>query len=122
VTRLLQISWRVELAVKPGQLNNFQALTGEMVEATRDEPGVLSYERFVTDDGRFVHVYERYVDSIAALSHLRTFEKNFGERFLSMVDRIRFTVFGNPSDELKSLLDGFGATFLRPFGDFKYWA
>jgi quinol monooxygenase YgiN len=47
-----QISWRVELAVKPGELENFQALTGEMVEATRDEPGTLSYERFVTDDGK----------------------------------------------------------------------
>jgi hypothetical protein len=31
-----QISWRVELAVKPGELENFQALTGEMVEATRE--------------------------------------------------------------------------------------
>jgi quinol monooxygenase YgiN len=58
-----QISWRVELAVKPGELENFQALTGEMVEATREEPGTLSYERFVTDDGKFVHVYERYADS-----------------------------------------------------------
>ena len=81
-----QISWRVELAVKPGELENFQALTGEMVEATREE-----------------------------LEDLR-------QRFASMVDRIRFTVFGNPSDELKGLLDGFGATYLRPFGNFKYWA
>ena len=39
-----------------------------------------------------------------------------------MVDRIRFTVFGNPSDELKGLLGGFGATYLMPFGNFKYWA
>ena len=117
-----QISWRVELAVKPGEFENFQALTGEMVEATREEPGTLSYERFVTDDGKFVHVYERYTDSGAALVHLRKFGEIFGERFASMVDRIRFTVFGNPSDELKGLLDGFGATYLRPFGNFRYWA
>jgi len=113
-----QISWQVELAVKPGQLDNFRALTGDMVESTRGEPGVLSYERFVTDDGKFVHVYERYADSAAALAHLRKFGKNFGERFLSMVDRRRFSVFGNPSDQLRELLDGFGATYLRPFGDF----
>ena len=117
-----QISWRVELAVKAGELENFQALTGEMVEATREEPGTLSYERFVTDDGKFVHVYERYADSAAALVHLRKFGKIFGEQFASMVDRIRFTVFGNPSDELKGLLDDFGATYLRPFGNFRYWA
>jgi quinol monooxygenase YgiN len=35
-----QVSWRVELAVKPGQLDNFRALIGEMVESTRGETGV----------------------------------------------------------------------------------
>jgi quinol monooxygenase YgiN len=115
-----QISWHVELAVKPGQLENFRALTREMVESTRDEPGVLNYDRFVSDDSKFVHVYERYTDSSAAVAHLGKFGKHFGERFLAMVDRTRFTVFGNPSDELRGLLDGFGVTYLRPFGDFAY--
>jgi quinol monooxygenase YgiN len=115
-----QISWHVELAVKPGQFKNFQVLTGEMVESTRDELGVLNYERFVSDDGKFVHVYERYADSAAAVAHLRRFGKNFSERFLAMVDRTQFTVFGNPSDELRGLLDRFGVTYLRPFGDVAY--
>jgi quinol monooxygenase YgiN len=117
-----QIFWHVELAVRPGQIENFRALTGEMVESTRDEPGVLTYERFVSDDGKFVHVYERYADSAAAVAHLRKFGKNFGERFLAMVDRTQFTVFGNPSDELRGLLDGFGVRYLRSFGDFAYRA
>jgi quinol monooxygenase YgiN len=51
-----QISWRVELAVKPDQLGGFKSLTGEMVAHTRNESGVLSYQRFVTDDAKFVHV------------------------------------------------------------------
>jgi len=117
-----QIAWRVELAVKPGKLKNFLALTGEMVEATRDEPGALSFQRFASDNGKFVHVYERYADSAAALAHLRKFATNFSGRFVSMVDRTRFTVYGNPNDELRALLDGFGATYMRPFGDFAYWA
>ena len=116
------ISWHVELAVKPGQLVNFRELTGEMVESTRAEPGVLSYQRFVSDDGRFVHAYERYANSTAAVAHLQKFGKQFSGRFLAMVDRTRFTVYGNPNDELRALLDGFGATYLRPFGDFAYWA
>jgi len=117
-----QISWQVELAVKPGQLENFRALTGEMVESTRHEPGVLSYQRFIDDDCRIVHIYERYADSAAAVAHLRIFGTKFGERFLSMVERKRFTVFGSPSEELRNLLDGFGAIYLRSFGDFAYWA
>jgi hypothetical protein len=46
-----EIAWYVELTVKTGQLANFLALTGEMVEATRAEEGVLSYQRFVTEMG-----------------------------------------------------------------------
>ena len=42
-----EISWHIELRVKPGQLDNFRTLTGEMVAVTRREPGVLSYQRFV---------------------------------------------------------------------------
>jgi quinol monooxygenase YgiN len=116
-----QISWCVELAVKPGQLDNFQALTGEMVEAARREHGVLAYQRFVSADCKLVLVYERYADSAAALAHLRQFEKNFAKRFSEMAERTRFTVLGNPSDELRALLDGFGARYLKPFGDFAYW-
>ena len=117
-----QISWWVELAVKSGQLDNFEALTGEMVETARRERGVLSYQRFVSEDRKCVLLYERYADSAAALAHLRQFERNFAKRFLEMVDRTRFTVLGNPGDELRAVLDRFGARYLKPFGDFAYWA
>lgn len=40
-----QISWSVELAVKPSELENFRALTTEMVASTRGETGMLDYER-----------------------------------------------------------------------------
>ena len=113
-----QVSWQVELAIKPGELDNFRALTEEMVESTRGEPGVLSYERFVSADGTVVLVYERYADSAVAVAHLRTFGRKFGGRFVGMVDRQRFTVYGTPSEELRGMLDGFGATYLAPFGGF----
>jgi quinol monooxygenase YgiN len=117
-----QISWRVELAVKPGQLDRFQDLTREMVAATRQERGVLSYERFIADDPAVIHVYERYADSAAALAHLKHFRETFAERYSQLVDRTTFTVYGNPTDALKQVLDGFGAVYLRPFGDCEYWS
>ncbi len=76
-----EISWQVELAVKPGKLEDFRALTREMVESTRDEPGVLIYERFVSDDGQVVYVHDRYADSSSAVSHLLAFGKKYRERF-----------------------------------------
>jgi quinol monooxygenase YgiN len=106
-----QISWQVELAIKPGQLDNFRALTREMVEFTQAEAGVLIYERFISADGATVYVYERYADSAAAVAHLQAFRQHFGERFASLVERKRFTVFGAPSVALRAILDRFGATY-----------
>ena len=113
-----QVSWVVELAVKPGELENFRALMDEMVESTRGEPGALSYEWFVSEDGRVVHICERYADSAAAAAHLGTFGEKFAGRFLAMVEPTRFTVYGDPSDEARRALGGFGATYLGPFGGF----
>jgi quinol monooxygenase YgiN len=109
-----EISWHVELAVKPGKLEDFRTLTREMVEATRSEPGTLIYERFVSEDGTVVYGYERYVDSAAAVAHLVAFGTTYRDRFMATVERKRFTVFGVPSAELRGLLDAFGATYHTP--------
>jgi quinol monooxygenase YgiN len=116
-----QISWCVELAVKPGCLDTFKELTAEMVACTRNESGVLSYQRFATDDEKIIHAYERYANSDAAVAHLQNFREKFSQRFSSVVDRMKFTVYGTPSAELKRLLDGFGAIYLARFGDIEYW-
>ena len=117
-----EICWHVELLIKPGQLESFRTLTGEMVESARRELGVLSYQRFVSEDGKTVHVYERYANSTAALTHLEIFAKKFATPFQDMVERKFFVVFGYPTAELKAALDGYGAIYLKPFGDFAYWA
>jgi quinol monooxygenase YgiN len=113
-----EISWQVELAIRPGELENFRTLTRAMVASTKDERGVLIYERFVSEDGTVVYVYERYADSAAAVVHLLTFATMYGERFATLVERRRFMVFGTPSAELKRILDRFDATYLHPFAGF----
>lgn len=112
-----EVSWHVELAIKPGKLDDLRALTGEMVAASRKEPGTLSYQRFVSEDGGFLHIYERYSNSEAALAHLRTFTARFGERYAALVERRRFILFGLPSDELRRFLERFGAIYAKPFGE-----
>ena len=117
----MQVSWWVELAIRPGRLDDFEKLTGEMVAATRTESGVLSYQRFISDDRQTVYAHERYESSNAAAAHLRKFVVAFGARYESMVERKHFIVFGDPSEELKGLLDIYGATFHKPFGSIVYW-
>ena len=117
-----EISWRVELAIRPGMLTAFEILTGEMVESARNERGVLSFQRFISEDGKYVEVYERYADSDAATAHLQKFLATFAARFSTLVERRHFRVFGRPSTELKTLLDTFGADYLQPLGPLPYWA
>jgi quinol monooxygenase YgiN len=113
-----QLSWVLEVVVKPGQLDAFRALMHELVESTRAEPGALIYEWFVSEDNEVVHLSERYADSAAVVAHLGTVGEKFGERFLAAVDPTRLTVMGSPSDEAQAALDGFGPTYLVPFGGF----
>ncbi len=113
-----QVSWLLELAVKDGKLDEFRAVVDEMVESTRTEPGALATSGSSADDGSAVHLYERYADSAATMTHLGTFGETFAARFLAAVDPTRFTVFGEPSDEARAVLDGFGATYMGDFGGF----
>jgi len=113
-----QISWYVELQVEPGQLDALRALTSEMVESAKNEVGTLIYERFISEDSQIVHVFERYIDAAAAVTHLIAFKAIYGKRFGQMVARKRFTVFATPTRELKEILDPFGATYIVPFAGF----
>jgi quinol monooxygenase YgiN len=113
-----EISWLLELAVTPGQLDGFRALMPDMVESTRAETGALSYDCSISDDGSVVHLYERYTDSAAALSHLGTFGQKFASRFMGAVTPTRCTVYGTPSDEVKQALSALSPTFMKPLGGF----
>jgi len=117
----MQVSWWVELVVCPGCLDEFEALTGEMVASTQAESGVLAYQRFISEDRQTVHAHERYENSDAAATHLIKFAARFGDRYGSLVERKRFVVFGDPNDALRALLDQYGATYHRPLGPFRYW-
>jgi quinol monooxygenase YgiN len=117
-----EIAWRVELSVKPEQVGKLLALTGEMVMSATEEPGCLSYQRFISPDGQSLQVYERYLNSGAALAHLTIFFKRFAARYAGMVERTTFMVYGNPDEELGQMLDQFRPKYMRPFGNFDYWA
>jgi quinol monooxygenase YgiN len=113
------VYWNLELAVKPGELDNVKALMSEMVEsANTNEPGTLSYEWSFSEDGKSCHIFERYTDSAAVMTHLGTFKEKFMERFLAAMEPERLLVYGNPSDEAKEALSGFGAVFMLPIGGF----
>ena len=112
------VSWLLELAVKPGELDNFKRVVDEMIESTRAEPGTLMYEWSINEDGSVVHGYERFADSGAAVAHLSAFGEKFAQRFLAAVDPTRLSVYGTPSEDAKGALGALGPVYLAPIGGF----
>jgi quinol monooxygenase YgiN len=116
------VSWVIELAVKGGALDTFKELMKEMVAGTSKEPPSLGYEWYISDDESTVHIFEKYADSDAMISHVNGFLEKWAGRFLECVDVTRFTVYGDPSAAARELLAGFGPTYLGPWGGFSRFA
>lgn len=113
-----QVSWVLETAVKPGELDTFKVLMEEMVEGTSKEPPTLNYEWYISEDGGTVHLFEKYADSDAMIAHVSGFLEKWAARFLACLDVTRFTVYGDPNAAARELLAGFGPTYLGPWGGF----
>ncbi|WP_428605873.1 putative quinol monooxygenase [Sedimenticola sp.] len=112
------ISWNLQLSVREGRLEEARQLMSEMVAATREESGAEGYEWFLSADGTTCHINERYTDSDAVMVHLGNFGANFAERFLACFAPTSLSVYGQPSDEARSALDGLGAAYLGWLGGF----
>jgi quinol monooxygenase YgiN len=112
--------WIVKLTIKAGQFDNFKTLTDEMVRAIQEnEPGTLNYELFISPDKASCHIYEQYADAQAFKAHLDNFNQLFASRFAAAVDVGRFTVYGDPNDEIRAVLAGFGAVIMMPLVGFR---
>lgn len=116
------VSWIIELAVKDGELGTFTELMEEMVAGTSPETGTLAYEWYISGDQGAVHIFEKYVDSDAMITHVSGFMSKWAARFLGCVDVTRFVVYGDPSPAARELLDGFGGTYMGPWGGFSRFA
>lgn len=112
------ISWNLRATVKDGSLEDFRMLMEEMVESTLNETGTLMYEWFLGEDGASCHIYERYSGSDAVMTHVGTFGADFAERFLALAEITELSVYGDPSEQVRTTLAGLEASFLGTLGGF----
>jgi len=52
------------------------------------------------------------------VAHLATFVEKYAGPLMETGDATRFVVYGNPSNEVKTALEGFGAAYMLPIGGF----
>jgi len=113
------IAWMLELDVRPGKLDELRALIDEMVSGTKQaEPGALSYEWSLSSDGTRCHIYEKYADSAATLTHLGNFGERYAARFMGALTPTRLVVYGAPSDAVKQALAALNPSFMDSVAGF----
>ncbi|MBK8554067.1 MAG: hypothetical protein IPL53_24665 [Ignavibacteria bacterium] len=114
------IFWIVATKVKEGELENLKTLKEEMTEYTKtNEPGALKFEWFISSDDKYCHLFESYSDPPAAIVHMKSFGKNYAQRFMSILEVKNFTVYGEPTEELMKILNPLGVVILNPSGGFE---
>ena len=111
------VIWTVEGVIKDGQRTALETLMKEMVETVQPEPGTTHYEWTLGQDGKSLHVYERYANAEATRAHLVTWGK-FAERFMALVEVTCFTVFSDLTDDLKEAVAGLDPVYMAPIGGF----
>jgi quinol monooxygenase YgiN len=113
------VHWLVTFDVKEGQFDGFKAVMNDLVSATMEnEPGTTHYEWFASDDGRHLHLYERYRDSADAMKHLKTFDEKFATRLFATVDPTGVVIYGNPSSEVVAALGDLAPVVMGQIGGF----
>jgi quinol monooxygenase YgiN len=101
------------MVIQPGKLEEFKRLAAKCVEIVRTkDTGTLQYELYLSEDQSECLVFERYRDSEAGLEHL----ENIAEMMNAFagVATISGEVCGNPSPELKAMLEKHGVPIYAP--------
>ncbi len=113
-----ELFWVFTLELKPGQLDAFKTMVTEIVPLAHNEPGTLAYQWSLNHDQSIAHIYERYADSDAFVSHVEQTFSHFAERFLSMVNVQSLVVYGEPNAACRKALDTFNASYMTLFNGF----
>jgi len=113
------IFWTFGVAIRDGKLDALKGLIREMAEASQaNEPETLIYQWTISDDEKTAEVHERYSGSDAALRHLASFNNNFADRLMALVEPTGMTVYGSPSVALRKQLEGAGPVYRGVIGGF----
>lgn len=110
---MTQMHGTARLVIREGKLEEFKRLVAEAQEIVRaKDPGTIEYNVYLNAEGTEAFVHERYRDAAAGMAH----SENISElmpKFLE-VATITGEVCGNPSPELRQMLESAGVKVYSP--------
>ena len=115
----MQVSWSVELEIRPGCLDDFEELTVKWwLRLVQKAVFWATNDSSVTTDKRFTG---KNVTK-APRQRLLIFANSLRPSASALFSHGRAEALcRDPSDELRALLGIYRATYHRPFGSFAYW-
>lgn len=111
-----QVYWVFTVSVD--QMDKFNSLIPKLVTATEKEPGALQFEFNIGNDQKTVDIFERYMDSKAALFHQTESFGPFSKEFFAVAKLTRWVIYGTPSDEFKKANVDFQPIYMTAFDGF----
>lgn len=111
------VYWILKAQIQAGKVERVKELAAQFCERARDEDGMLAYEWSVSEDGTSLHVYERYVDSDAALTHFENVAPHVGE-LLAVVKPTGTDCYGATSPAFRTAVEGYGMSYFVPIAGF----
>lgn len=104
-----QLSYLLQLNIADGKLDEFKTMADGYIAATRDkEPTTLTYQWYVSEDGKTALIHEAFTDSAALLAHLGNVGPTL-PALLAIAPITRFEVMGTASDAARAALADLGA-------------
>jgi quinol monooxygenase YgiN len=112
-----QISWLLEVKIRPGKFDDFRAVARDLITQTQSETTTLDYEWHLSPDNSVCHIFERYADSAAVLRHVEGFHLH-AERFFASCEAVNFSVYGPANDAAKAMLADLNPVYFSTLGGF----
>jgi len=113
-----KVSFLLELAIKDGQLQAFKEIARGLIKTVQDgEPGTLTYQWRIGEDGKACLLHDVYKDSEALLTHLGNVGPSLPELF-AIAPITRFDVLGPASNDVRAALADFSPNYFPDFAGF----
>lgn len=100
-----QIKANALFKIKEGKLDEFKELIPVFISTVKEkDPGTLTYDWYLNEEGMECTVLESYTNSQAVLAHAGNVGEYLG-KVMEIAD-LTIEVYGNPSEELRNALEG----------------
>jgi len=108
------VYFNVDLTINPGKLDAFQEIADMMIAATRQEPGALAYEWYMSSDSSRCRLVETYADEDAVAAHIAgRAVQELVPKLLKVSSISSFEVYGNPGPKSAETLKAIGAELFQ---------